>query len=75
MKKIVSTRSIVRKAKSRPVVAACTAALTITAVGGVASAAIPSAGNVIRGCYQPSSSYVRVVDADAARRAPPPKRR
>ena len=30
----------------------------------VAGAAIPSAGNVIKGCYHPSSAYVRVVDTD-----------
>lgn len=61
----MSKRAIINKAKSRPVIAACTAALTVTAVGGVASAAIPSAGGVIRACYQASSSYVRVIDTDA----------
>jgi hypothetical protein len=63
MRRIVSTRSIIQKAKSRPVIAVCTAALTITAIGGVASAAIPNAVGVINGCYDPRSAYVRVVDA------------
>ena len=55
-------RTVAKRAKSRPVIAACSAALTVTALGGVAAASIPSPAGIINGCYNPGSAYVRVVD-------------
>ncbi len=34
----------------------------VVAISGIAAASIPSTGGVIKGCYDPRSAYVRVVD-------------
>jgi len=55
-------RPIVHQVTSHRLGTFCALALVVVGVGSVASASIPTTDGVIKGCYDPRSAYVRVID-------------